>query len=230
MGREIERLMLARGHKISLVVDEKNSADLNDKTLKEKGVDVAVEFSTPETAFDNISACIKAGVPVVCGTTGWLDKLEEAKALCEKHNSAFFYASNYSVGVNVLFRVNETLAKLMNGFAEYDVTVEEVHHTQKKDAPSGTAITIAEGILGNLDRKAKWVGETTTTPEELEVVAIRRSVVPGTHTITYESPADSISLTHVAKGREGLAMGAVLAAEFIKDKKGIYSMSDMLGF
>ena len=230
MGKEIEKLLLQRGHEIVLIIDEYNADDLNTQTLKKTGAEIAIEFSTPLTAYDNIVRCLEAGVGVVCGTTGWLDKFDEVKSLCEKLHGTFFYASNYSIGMNVMFRLNEKLAGMMNGFPQYDVTVEEVHHTQKKDAPSGTAITIAEGILNNLDRKKKWVGETTTVPKELEVLAVRRSVVPGIHTVTYESDVDLISVTHSAKGRAGLALGAVLAAEFICGKKGVYTMSDMLGF
>lgn len=230
MGKEIEKLLLSRGHEIVLIVDENNTSELNDSNLKRLGAEVAIEFSTPSTAYGNILTCLKAGVGIVCGTTGWLNKFDEVKEVCAGENGTFFYASNYSVGVNMMFRLNEKLAEMMDGFPQYDVTVEEVHHTQKKDAPSGTAITIAEGIVNNLERKKKWVGETTTTPGELEVVAVRRSVVPGIHTVTYESEADLITLTHNAKGRTGFAIGAVMAAEFICGKKGIYTMSDMLGF
>lgn len=230
MGKEIERILLGRGHEIVLIVDENNTSDLNPENLKRIGAQVAIEFSTPDTAYDNIMTCLKSGVGIVCGTTGWLDKMEEVKKVCQQENGTFFYASNYSIGVNIMFRMNEKLAQMMNGLPQYDVTVEEVHHTQKKDAPSGTAITIAEGILDNLDRKKKWVGETTTTPDELEVLAVRRSVVPGIHTVTYESEADQITLTHNAKGRTGFAIGAVMAAEFICDKKGVYTMADLLGF
>lgn len=230
MGKEIEKILLGRGHEIVLIVDENNKSDLNPENLKRLGAEVAIEFSTPDTAYDNIITCLKSGVGIVCGTTGWLDKFEDVKKVCAKENGTFFYASNYSVGVNIMFRMSEKLAQMMNRFLDYDVTVEEVHHTQKKDAPSGTAITIAEGILANLDRKRKWVNETTTAPDELEVLAVRRSVVPGIHTVTYESEEDVITITHNAKNRRGLAMGAVMAAEFIHGKKGVFTMSDMLGF
>lgn len=230
MGREIEKLLLERGHEIVLVIDEYNAGELNPETLRRVGAEVAVEFSTPDAAFGNIIKCLESGVAVVCGTTGWLGKFDKVKSLCEKVHGTFFYASNYSVGMNIMFRLNDKLAQMMNGFPQYDVTVEEVHHTQKKDAPSGTAITIAEGIIENLDRKKKWVGDTTTAPDELEVLAVRRSVVPGIHTVTYESEVDLISVTHSAKGRTGLALGAVLAAEYIHGKTGIYTMADLLGF
>lgn len=228
MGREIEKILVDRGHTIGLIVDQDNADDLNDKNLK--GIDVAIEFTTPATAYDNVVKCLEAGVAVVCGTTAWLDKMDQITELCREKNGAFFYASNYSVGVNITFKVNELLARLMNPFSEYDVTVEEVHHTQKQDAPSGTAITIAEGIIDNLDRKTNWVCETTIKPEELEILAIRRSVVPGTHTVTYESDIDLITLCHNAKTRRGFAVGAVLATEFLCGKKGIYTMNDLLGF
>ena len=226
MGHEIERILLERGHSVPLIIDISNPGDLNAENLK--NVDVAIEFSTPSTAFDNIRKCLEAGTPVVCGTTAWLDRYDEAVALCKETGGAFFYASNYSIGVNVFFKINRELARLMNRFAEYDVTIEEVHHTQKKDAPSGTAITLAEGVLEGLERKQTWICGTTTVPEELEIGAIRRSVVPGTHTVTYESPADLIAINHTAKSRVGFAMGAVAAAEFLCGKKGIYTMDDLM--
>lgn len=227
MGHTIEKILIDRGHSVPLIIDVDNKADLNPTKLAE--VDVAIEFSTPDAAFDNIIKCLEAGVPLVCGTTAWLDRYGEVEALCNKVEGSFFYASNFSVGVNILFNINRRLAELMNGFSEYDVTMEEVHHTMKKDAPSGTAITLAEGIVDNLNRKEKWFCGTTTEADELEIASIRRSVVPGIHTVTYESETDLISITHNAKSRNGFAMGAVLAAEFLKDKKGIYSMNDLLG-
>ena len=226
MGREIEKVLSERGHSVGLIIDIDNTQELNPETLQD--IDVAIEFSTPDAAFDNITRCLEYGMPVVCGTTAWLNRYDEVKSLCERKNGAFFHASNFSIGVNIIFRLNEMLAQMMNRFPEYDVTVEETHHTQKKDAPSGTAITIAEGIVGNLDRKSKWVGNVTTVPEELEVQAIRRSTVPGTHTVTYESPEDQIVLTHHIKNRRTLAVGAVMAAEFLLGKKGVYSMNDLM--
>jgi len=226
MGREIEKVLSERGHSVGLIIDIDNLHDLNPETLK--GIDVAIEFSTPDAAFGNITRCLEYGIPVVCGTTAWLERYDEAKALCERKDGAFFHASNFSIGVNVVFRINEMLAQMMNRFPEYDVTVEETHHTQKKDAPSGTAIVIAEGIVGNLGRKSKWVGNTTTVPDELEVQSIRRSTVPGTHTVTYESPEDQIVLAHNIKSRRTLAVGAVMAAEFLQGRKGVYSMKDLM--
>ncbi len=228
MGREIEKILIARGHEVSLIVDVGNQGDLNAEKMR--GVDVAIEFTTPDTALGNIRKCLETGVPVVCGTTAWTARLPEVEALCREKDGAFFYASNYSIGVNVMFEMNRRLAAMMNRFPEYDVTVEEVHHVQKKDAPSGTAITIADDIVAALDRKAKWVGQTTTAPDELEVLSVRRSVAPGMHTVTYESDVDSLTLTHNIKNRSGLATGAVLAAEFLAGKKGVYSMKDLLGF
>ncbi len=226
MGREIEKILVARGHQVGLIVDVDNAGDLCAEKMR--GIDVAIEFSAPDAAFGNVCRCIEAGVPVVCGTTAWFDRLTEAKALCIKKNGAFFYATNYSIGVNLAFRLNQALARMMAPFGQYDVTIEETHHTQKKDAPSGTAITLAEGILENLDRKTRWVAHTTTEPEELEITSVRRSVVPGTHVVTYESDCDYITLTHCAKSRTGLAQGAVAAAEFLAGRTGVYTMDDLL--
>ncbi|MBE9488539.1 MAG: 4-hydroxy-tetrahydrodipicolinate reductase [Bacteroidetes bacterium] len=228
MGKVIEGILLQRGHSVGVIIDVNNQDDFNKENFK--NIDVAIEFTAPTTAFNNITKCLKFGVPVVCGTTAWLDKYDEVAELCKKVDGAFFYSSNYSIGVNLFFKVNKHLAKMMNGFSQYDVSVEEVHHTQKKDSPSGTAVTIAEGILEGIDRKEKWVGETTIKQNELEVLGIRRSVVPGTHTVTWESPVDSIRIEHMAKGREGFALGAIVAAEFLAGKKGVYTMDDLMKF
>lgn len=228
MGKEIEKVLIERSHRVALIIDYNNAHDLCAANLKD--IDVAIEFSTPDAAFGNICRLIETGVPTVCGTTAWLDKIEHVKDLTVKHDGAFFYASNYSVGVNMFFHANAELARLMNRFEQYDVTLEETHHTQKKDAPSGTAITAAEGIIANIDRKTEWLCGTTTDPEKLEIAAIRRSIVPGTHTVTWECEADTITLTHTAKSRRGFALGAVLAAEFIAGRKGVFSMNDLLGF
>lgn len=226
MGHEIEQVLIARGHTVGLIIDADNQHDLNVQNLQK--VDMAIEFSTPDTAFDNIIKCLEAGIAVVCGTTAWLDKFDEVVAKCEQRKGAFFYASNYSVGVNLLFRINKELARLMDSFSEYDVTLNEVHHTQKKDAPSGTAITLAEGILNGIERKTQWHLGTTTEPSQLEVTAQRRSVVPGIHTVVWESPADTITIEHTSKNRSGLAVGAVLAAEYLMGKKGVYNMNNLL--
>ena len=227
MGREIERILVERGHSIALIVDRDNTDDLTPENLH--GVDAAIEFTTPSTAFDNLRICFEAGVPVVCGTTGWTERLHEAEALCRQHGGAFFHPSNNTIGLNVLFEVKRKLAEQMNRFGAYDVTVEETHHTQKKDAPSGTAITLAGDILDRIDRKTHWTSGTTTEPDALEIASVRRSVVPGIHTVTYESEADVLSITHCAKNRCGFATGAVMAAEFVAGKKGIFSMKDLLG-
>ena len=227
MGKEIEKFLKNRSHNVALIIDIDNIGDLNSEKLK--NIDVAIEFSAPMVAYQNIVKCIECGVPVVCGTTAWLDKFDEVVELTKAKNCGFFYASNYSIGVNLFFEVNKKLAQLMNPYSQYDVTLEEVHHTQKKDAPSGTAITIAEGILDGIDRKDSWICGTTTEPNELEIGAIRRSIVPGTHTVTWESEVDMLRIEHTAKGREGFALGAVVAAEFLCGKKGVYSMNDLLG-
>jgi 4-hydroxy-tetrahydrodipicolinate reductase len=228
MGRQIERTLTERGHEVALIVDVDNAGDLSTEGMR--GVDVAIEFTAPDAALGNIVKCLEIGVPVVCGTTAWTAHLPEVEALCRERDGAFFYASNYSIGVNVMFALNRQLARIMNRFPEYDVTVEETHHTQKKDAPSGTAITIAADIVASLDRKTEWVGQVTTAPAELEVTSVRRSTVAGIHTVTYESPVDTLTLSHTIKERSGLALGAVLAAEFLVGKKGLFTMNDLLGF
>jgi 4-hydroxy-tetrahydrodipicolinate reductase len=235
MGREIERVLLSRGHEVALVIDVDNAADLT--AGKMNGVDVAIEFTAPDAALDNIRRCLEIGVPVVCGTTAWTAHLPEVEAFCRERGGAFFYASNYSIGVNVMMELNRRLAAMMNRFADYDVTVEEVHHIEKKDAPSGTAIVLADDIVAALDRKTRRVNGVPAAgvpdPSELEVVSVRRSVAPGTHTVTYESVVDTIALTHNMKSRAGLAAGAVSAAEFLvagvaAGRRGMYTMKDLL--
>lgn len=231
MGHEIERILVSRGHTLPLIIDLNNTDQLTAENLA--GCDVAIEFTTPATAYGNVVTCLEAGIPVVCGTTAWLDKLPEVTALCERTHGAFFYASNYSVGVNIFFAINRQLAQMMNRFPEYDVTLNEVHHVQKKDAPSGTAVTLAEDILAGIDRKSSWFLGTTTDADKLEVTAQRRAMVPGIHTVVWESDADIITIDHNAKNRSGFAMGAVLAAEFLADKRGagkVFGMKDLLGF
>ncbi len=231
MGHEIERILVSRGHTVPLIIDMDNTDQLTAENLA--ACDVAIEFTTPATAFGNIMTCLEAGIPVVCGTTAWLDKLPQAEALCKEKGGAFFYASNYSIGVNIFFAVNRELARMMNRFPEYDVTLNEVHHVQKKDAPSGTAVTLAEDILAGIDRKTSWFLGTTTDADKLEVTAQRRAMVPGIHTVVWESDADVITIDHNAKNRSGFAAGAVLAAEFLAGKRGtgkVYGMKDLLGF
>ncbi|WP_274956981.1 4-hydroxy-tetrahydrodipicolinate reductase [Millionella massiliensis] len=231
MGHEIEKILVSRGHTLPLIIDQDNTDQLTAENLNQ--CDVAIEFTTPATAFDNIVTCLKAGIPTVCGTTAWLDRLPEVTDLCQQTSGAFFYASNYSIGVNIFFAINRQLARMMNQFPEYDVTLNEVHHVQKKDAPSGTAVTLAEDILAGIDRKTSWHLGTTTDRDKLEVTAQRRAMVPGIHTIVWESDADTITIDHNAKNRSGFAMGAVLAAEYLADKRGtgkVYGMKDLLGF
>ncbi len=227
MGREIEKILANRGHSVLLVIDENNGAELNPDNLRWLNIDVAIEFTTPESAFNNIKTCLEAGVAVVCGTTGWLEHYDEAVKLCRKTGGAFFYASNYSLGVNLFFRLNEILARMMDGFPQYDVSMEEIHHIHKKDAPSGTAITLAEGIARNVARKGGWTMDTPAA-DEIFIAAGRSGEVPGTHIVEWESEEDSIVITHEAKNRKGLAFGAVTAAEFLCGKTGVYSMADLL--
>ena len=221
MGKTIEQIAVARGHEIVLKID--NAETPYDITI----ADVAIEFSTPNSAFANISNSLTYKVPVVAGTTGWLSQYNEAVALCKAQQTAFLYASNFSIGVNVFFALNKTLAKLMLGLKEYEVAIEEIHHTQKLDAPSGTAITLAEGIIAETD-KAGWHLDTAGE-NEIPIVAKRIDSTPGTHIITYSSEVDTIEIKHTAHNRNGFALGAVLAAEWIVGKQGVFTMSDVLG-
>jgi len=226
MGREIEKIALDRGHEIVSIIDIDNLQDFDSDAFK--SAEVAIEFTRPQTAYNNYKKCFERNVPVVAGTTGWLENMPEIKNACEKEGKTFFYASNYSVGVNLFFAVNKHLAKIMNQFPVYDVRMEETHHIHKLDAPSGTAITLAEGILENIDRKNKWVEGKEAQSGELEIRSIREGEVPGIHEIIYESEADVISIKHDAKSRKGFALGAVIAAEFTKGKKGFLTMNDIL--
>lgn len=229
MGKEIEKIAIDRGHTIVSIVDENNFSTEFDST-NFKSVDVAIEFTTPDTALQNFRKCFAANVPVVAGTTGWLDHMPEVKEACEKNGQTFFYASNYSIGVNIFFAVNKYLAKIMNNYPNYSVKMEEIHHIHKLDAPSGTAITLAEGIIDNVDAKSDWHLETESNPSDIAIHCIREGEVPGIHEIFYESEADIISIKHDAKNRKGFALGAVLAAEFTCGKKGFLGMNDMLNF
>lgn len=226
MGKEIERILLDRGHSVDLVIDADNAADLNARNLAD--IDVAIEFTTPATAYDNIKCCLDNGTAVVSGTTGWTDKLAELQEYCKEVGGAMFYASNYSLGVNLMFRLNRRLAEIMNTLPQYDVRIEEVHHIQKKDAPSGTAITIADDIIARLDRKSNWLNRPTAPSDEIAITSVREGMVAGIHTVTYESADDILELKHTIKDRRALAMGAVAAAEFLNGKKGVYSMDDLL--
>ena len=226
MGKAIEEIAIKKGHEIGLVIDLHNQNDLTNENLQK--VDVAIEFTTPETAAENILRCFSAGIPVVSGTTGWLHKMDEVKDLCVKQNASFLYSSNFSIGVNIFFELNKRLAELMSK-QDYEVTVEETHHTQKKDAPSGTAITIAEQILKGLPQKKQWVNYKSDKEEDLSILSHRIDPAAGTHSIKYSSDVDDIEIVHTAHNRKGFASGAVLGAEFIKDKKGNFSMKDVLG-
>ncbi len=226
MGKAIEEIAHDHGHKIVLKITSSNQEALTASNIKL--ADVAIEFTRPEAALSNIMFCVEHDVPVVCGTTGWLDQLETVKDLLEKKNGSFLFASNFSIGVNIFFELNQHLARLMSKQDQFDVSMEETHHIHKKDAPSGTAITLAEAIIG-AGKKKTFVGEKTGNAEELTITSIRKDEVAGTHAITYFSDDDQIEIIHTAHNRKGFAAGAVAAAEFIKDRKGMFSMKDVLG-
>lgn len=225
MGRIIEQTALRRGHSIAGRIDVDNTGDLNHLSA-----DVAIEFSHPDAAFDNVRRCLERGIPVVCGTTGWLARKAEIERLCASLNGSFFYASNFSPGVNILFKVNEYLAGIMNSFPSYQISMDETHHTEKKDAPSGTAITLAEGILKHVERKQKWTAGNEGGPEEIAITSFRMAQFPGTHVVKYTSEIDDIELKHTAHSREGFALGAVMVAEWLPGRKGSLSMDDFLKF
>ncbi len=226
MGKAIEEIAVNRGHEIVLKIDEYNLSDFNKKNIAR--ADVAIEFTGPHSAYDNVKKALEFDVPLVCGSTGWLEKLGEIEKLCTERKGSFIYASNFSVGVNIFFEVNKRLATLMAPQKDYEVQVTEIHHTQKKDAPSGTAITIAEQILDNLKRKKSWVNHISDNVGELEIISERIDPAPGIHKVKYSSAVDDIEIIHTAHSRQGFALGAVLAAEFIKDKTGIFGMKDVL--
>jgi len=228
MGKTIEKMATAQGHQVVLKFDVDNFDEFTVKNIKK--ADVAIEFTRPEGAAENIKKCIEAGVPVVCGTTGWLEKKAEVDALCLEKGSAFFYASNYSVGVNIFFALNKFLAKMMNEQPQYELETEEIHHTQKLDAPSGTSITLAEGIIENITTKKAWINKASKAKGKVPIISKRIEKVPGTHTINYQSVIDDIEIKHTAHSRAGFAGGAIQAAAWIIGKKGVFGMSDMLGF
>lgn len=221
MGKEIEKIALGRNH----VIIHKISEDIASYDFT--NVDVAIDFSIPSAAFQNITHCIKQQVPVISGTTGWLEKYDEVVQMCESEKGAFIYASNFSLGVNIFFEMNAYLAKMMSQLEDYNVNVEEIHHTKKLDAPSGTAITLAEGILQHTNYN-DWILDKAENENQIPIVAKRIPEVPGTHEITYESAVDSISIKHEAHNRQGFALGAVVAAEWIQEKTGVFSMKDVL--
>lgn len=227
MGKEIEKIARERGNEVSVIIDVDNQKDFDSEAFKNS--DVAIEFTVPSIAFQNYQKCFKYSVPVVSGTTGWLDKIEDIKTACQ-NGQTFFYASNFSIGVNLFFAVNKYLAKLMNGVNGYKVEMEEIHHTQKLDAPSGTAISLAEDIIKEVDGVSAWREEAAENESQIPIKCVREGQVPGNHTIKYESEVDSITINHDAKSRKGFAMGAVLAAEFTAGKKGFLTMQDLLKF
>jgi 4-hydroxy-tetrahydrodipicolinate reductase len=227
MGKIIEETALARGHQVILKIDVDNLHDLTEANLKK--ADAAIEFTGPHSAFQNVMSCLQAGIPLVCGSTGWLDKYEDARRFCLQHNGSFIYASNFSVGVNIFFEVNKRLAEMMNAQGGYEVSITEVHHTQKKDAPSGTAISLADQVLRRVERKKLWVNHISDNPDELEIISDRMDPAPGTHKVKYSSPVDDIEIIHEAHNRMGFAEGAVLAAEYIHKRKGVFTMKEVLG-
>ncbi len=228
MGRAIEQIALLHGHEIVLKIDLENGHEMTKENLQK--ADVGIEFTGPSSAASNLLKCAGAGLPVVCGSTGWLARFPEISKAFESTGTGFLYASNFSIGVNIFFELNKKLAKLMARHAEYAVEMKEIHHTQKKDAPSGTAITLAEQIQAEIPTLSKWVNRPAETTGELAILSERTDPAPGTHLVKYYSPIDDIEIIHTAHSREGFAGGAVLAAEFLKGRKGIFSMKDVLGF
>jgi 4-hydroxy-tetrahydrodipicolinate reductase len=226
MGKEIEKIALERNHKVLLIIDIDNQSELTSKNLL--NIDVAIDFSIPDSAYSNIVRCFEADTPVVSGTTGWLERLDEVISLCREKRQTFFHASNFSLGMNIFFELNKKLAGMMNALSDYDIAIEETHHKQKLDAPSGTAIKLAQDIISVLDRKNKWELNKASASNSIGITAIRKENITGIHTIKYDSPVDFIKIKHSAKSRKGFALGAVLAAEFIKDKKGYFTMNDLL--
>ena len=233
MGKELEKAAVSRGHEITLRVNSQNTAELN--LLNSVTCDIAVEFSTPDSVLRNITHCFDNGIPVVVGTTGWYNKIEEVKSACQEKDQSLLYASNFSIGVNIFFELNRKLAKIMNDHTEFDVKIEEIHHTHKLDSPSGTAITLAKDIIEKIDRKQRWIDldpdsndENHEHPGDLTIHSMRLGEVVGTHMVKYRSVNDKIELRHEAFNRTGFADGAIVAAEWLKDKKGFYSIGDML--
>ncbi|APG59104.1 4-hydroxy-tetrahydrodipicolinate reductase [Christiangramia salexigens] len=223
MGKAIEEIAMNRGHEIVLKVSE----DIATYELDKLEIDVAIDFSIPSAAYKNITTCFENGIPVVSGTTGWLDDYEKAKKICDKNNSGFIYASNFSLGVNVFFELNKKLADMMKGLEDYTVEIEEIHHMQKLDSPSGTAISLAQQIIEKNSKLKGWQLDHADS-DEIPIFAKRIKDVPGTHTVTYDSTIDKIEIIHSAKSRQGFALGAVVAAEYLKDKTGVFTMKDVL--
>jgi 4-hydroxy-tetrahydrodipicolinate reductase len=226
MGKAIEEVALQRNHSIVLKIDENNLADFTRENLSK--ADVAIEFTSPHSAYDNVKKAIEWDTPIVCGSTGWTERLDEIKEYCKEKNGSFIHTSNFSIGVNIFFEINKKLASLMSSHPGYTIRLEETHHTAKKDAPSGTAITLAEQVMELLPYKKKWVNHESSSADELSIVSRRIDPAAGTHSVKYFSPIDDIEIVHTAHNRVGFAAGAVLAAEFIRDKKGIFTMKDVL--
>lgn len=225
MGKTIEKIALDRGNTIAGIVDHKNIDELTN--YSKDNCDVAIEFTRPESGFDNIQTLLKNGVPTVSGTTGWLDKWDQVVQTVNENKGTFFYASNFSVGVNVFFAINKKLAEIMNNFGDYQISMEEIHHIHKLDEPSGTAITLSEGISENVDRKSTWSLDTPKD-DEIHIKAVREGEVPGTHIINYSTEIDTIEIKHEAHNRQGFALGAVLAAEWLPSQEGVKNMNDLL--
>jgi 4-hydroxy-tetrahydrodipicolinate reductase len=227
MGKAIEEVAVEKGHTIVLKIDVDNATEFTKENIQK--ADVAIEFTSPHSAVENLKKCFEFGVPVVCGSTGWLEKWNEIVSACKEKNGALVYASNYSIGVNLFFELNTYLAKLMHNHNAYAVHLKEIHHTEKKDAPSGTAITLAEQIMQQIPSKKSWVNHSTNNANELAIISERIDPAPGTHSIHYQSAIDDIEIIHTAHNRKGFASGAVLAAQFLHNKKGIFTMKDVLG-
>jgi 4-hydroxy-tetrahydrodipicolinate reductase len=228
MGQEIERIAISRKHEIVLIIDSVEDWEKDGSHLAE--ADIAVEFSQPDSVLDNIYSCFDANVPIVIGTTGWYEDIEQVKRDCIEQGRTMFFSTNYSIGVNLFFELNRKLAALMSKWVEYEISIEETHHIHKQDAPSGTAIVLANDIIRNSERKEKWVKAMTENPEELGIQSFRTENVPGTHKVRYESSNDSIEIIHTAKNRRGFAIGTLMAAEYLLGKKGIFEMKDLLAF
>ena len=227
MGHMIEETALQRGHEIVLKINIENTEDFNKANISR--ADVAIEFTGPDSAYEDVKKCLDFGIPVVSGSTGWNDKLEQIKKYCKEKNGSFLHTSNFSIGVNIFFEVNKLLAKLMAEQSAYDVSLKEIHHTQKLDAPSGTAVTLAEQVLQNINRKKKWVNKQASNASELSIISERIDPAAGTHEVKYASEIDDIQIIHTAHNRKGFALGAVMAAEFIFNRKGVFSMQEVLG-
>lgn len=227
MGKAIEALAVQKGHHVVLKIDESNADSFTQEQADK--ADVAIEFTGPHSAVDNILQCISFGLPVVSGSTGWLDHWSQVEAASNEKNGTVVYSSNYSIGVNLFFEINKVLAKLMDPYPGYDVSMKEIHHTEKKDAPSGTAISLAEQIIANLGRKQQWTNDSQCNPNEISIRSERTDPAPGTHSVSYHSEIDSIEIVHTAHNRQGFAAGAIMAAEFTAHKKGLFSMKDVLG-